>query len=322
LSSQTFELIYLTGPDAGKRIPLVDNYITMGRSKKNGLAIDDPSISRHHLTFQVDDQKVLLEDAGSSHGTQIDGKRIDSVVRLEDKCVIQAGDQKFEFAITSSEMDADATVIFHNPAEMLEQFEEARIKEAPGTESNGPDKADAAKQVPAQPPTNPPPSSQNVIDTVIHDPSPLPAAPPVPEDPPGDATRIINQAEPSPDATRIMNPQDQTRMLTNDQTRVLTPPPPGQALPPPPLAPAAPPAKSSFLPFVVGLITGALLIVGATALLPKTEPTYDYQTVFMGNQFDYKEWDKKLAEAQAAGYTLDHTVSQENQTIIIFRKQK
>jgi pSer/pThr/pTyr-binding forkhead associated (FHA) protein len=48
---------------------------TLGRAPTCDIMVDDPSVSRHHATITVG-TKVVLEDAGSSNGVLLEGRRI------------------------------------------------------------------------------------------------------------------------------------------------------------------------------------------------------------------------------------------------------
>jgi two-component system, NtrC family, response regulator AtoC len=53
---------------ASHTVELVPGAVTVGRSADNGVRVDDPSVSRHHLRLYIDDS-VEAEDLGSANGT-------------------------------------------------------------------------------------------------------------------------------------------------------------------------------------------------------------------------------------------------------------
>lgn len=65
----------------------------LGRSTSNDIAVADPSLSRHHLEFYINEEEALLKDLGSTNGTMLNGKGVKSAV-LKDKDVIEAGKTK------------------------------------------------------------------------------------------------------------------------------------------------------------------------------------------------------------------------------------
>lgn len=52
--------------------------ITLGRTANNDIEIDDPSVSRFHAFFQLDEQSGIwhVVDAESSNGTWLEGERL------------------------------------------------------------------------------------------------------------------------------------------------------------------------------------------------------------------------------------------------------
>ncbi|KQS73382.1 FtsK/SpoIIIE domain-containing protein [Modestobacter sp. Leaf380] len=63
------ELHVAGGPDAGRVLPLTRGRVTVGRGRGRTLALDDPDVSRHHVTVAVTGTGVTVADAGSSNGT-------------------------------------------------------------------------------------------------------------------------------------------------------------------------------------------------------------------------------------------------------------
>jgi signal transduction histidine kinase len=49
----------------------------IGRDHSNDVVLSDPSVSRRHAAIWRDPEGYLLVDAGSSHGTRVDGKRVE-----------------------------------------------------------------------------------------------------------------------------------------------------------------------------------------------------------------------------------------------------
>ena len=70
------------------RVPVVAE-MTIGRAPGASLVLSDPSVSRVHARVSAD---AVLEDAGSSHGTLLDGVRVTEPLPLRDGAKIRLGD--------------------------------------------------------------------------------------------------------------------------------------------------------------------------------------------------------------------------------------
>lgn len=64
--------------------------VTIGRAPSSTIVLSDPTVSRVHARIRPG---ALLEDAGSSYGTWVDGRRVRGVVRLRPGARIRLGDQ-------------------------------------------------------------------------------------------------------------------------------------------------------------------------------------------------------------------------------------
>src|ERR671911_2941430 len=67
-------------PD-GVRVPLTGT-LSIGRAADNAIQLDDRSVSRHHARVHASKDGAFVEDAGSTHGTFLDGRPIGSRPRL------------------------------------------------------------------------------------------------------------------------------------------------------------------------------------------------------------------------------------------------
>ena len=64
--------------DRSKKFELEPNRrISIGRTKENDIALDDPSVSKFHASVMINsDGRVVVADTGSTNGTFVDGERI------------------------------------------------------------------------------------------------------------------------------------------------------------------------------------------------------------------------------------------------------
>ncbi|MDR3152520.1 MAG: DUF3662 domain-containing protein [Bifidobacteriaceae bacterium] len=56
----------------GRRYPLAKNIITVGRSQDADIVIDDTSVSRKHIQFEITDDGVIAKDLGSTNGMRVE----------------------------------------------------------------------------------------------------------------------------------------------------------------------------------------------------------------------------------------------------------
>jgi putative peptide zinc metalloprotease protein len=81
----------------GERVPL-DRQLAIGRAPSSDLLLDDPSVSRAHAEIVVDADGAMLQDAGSSYGTFVDGRRLSGPVALAHGMHLELGDCRLEVA--------------------------------------------------------------------------------------------------------------------------------------------------------------------------------------------------------------------------------
>jgi len=92
----------------GERVPLVAD-VVIGRSPAATLQLDDPSVSRTHARISAGDGRI--EDAGSSHGTFVDGAMLDGAVALRDGMRIRIGDQELTVERRRGDAEAGRTIV-------------------------------------------------------------------------------------------------------------------------------------------------------------------------------------------------------------------
>ena len=83
-------LIIFIGNDGGKRYKLRRGKMTVGRSSKADITINDQRISRLHCVFEWVGDTIIIEDKGSTNGIFYDSKRVTNAV-LESGVPIQLG---------------------------------------------------------------------------------------------------------------------------------------------------------------------------------------------------------------------------------------
>jgi DNA-binding NtrC family response regulator len=73
------KLVILSGPDAGRNQSLVPGHYKIGTESSCDIVLKDRTISRHHLTLEVEEHGVLARDMGSRNGSFCEGMRFNEL---------------------------------------------------------------------------------------------------------------------------------------------------------------------------------------------------------------------------------------------------
>ncbi len=71
--------------------------LTIGRASSCDLTIDDGYISHRHIQISGTDDQVYIEDLGSTNGTYVNGKLLESKVLLRPKDTVRVGGFEFRY---------------------------------------------------------------------------------------------------------------------------------------------------------------------------------------------------------------------------------
>ncbi|WP_028062828.1 FtsK/SpoIIIE domain-containing protein [Solirubrobacter soli] len=87
------ELAVLTGPAAGRTVPVRAGRWTIGRDATNTITLDDETISRAHAELELDEHGAgSVRDLGSANGTWVDGAEVtDETADVAVGSVVQLG---------------------------------------------------------------------------------------------------------------------------------------------------------------------------------------------------------------------------------------
>jgi putative peptide zinc metalloprotease protein len=103
----------------GDRVPLVGD-ILIGRAAGCTLQLADPSVSRRHARISASNGAAArIEDAGSSHGTYLDGRRLSGPTALHDGVRIELGDQELVVERRRGESEAGRTIVVRPGASLV-----------------------------------------------------------------------------------------------------------------------------------------------------------------------------------------------------------
>jgi ABC-type multidrug transport system ATPase subunit/pSer/pThr/pTyr-binding forkhead associated (FHA) protein len=72
--------------------------VTFGRGAAADVSLDRPLASALHASVSVERGRVFVRDLGSTHGTFVDGKRIERAVEIGPGSIVQIADQRFRLA--------------------------------------------------------------------------------------------------------------------------------------------------------------------------------------------------------------------------------
>jgi putative peptide zinc metalloprotease protein len=101
------------------RVPLVAA-VTLGRAPGSTVVLSDPSVSRLHARIAPGNgEGPVLEDAGSSHGTFVDGVRVTGPVALRDGARIRLGDSEMAVERRRDDTEAGRTIVVQSGASMV-----------------------------------------------------------------------------------------------------------------------------------------------------------------------------------------------------------
>ncbi len=85
-------LVMTRGPQPGQTFLLDQDQVTLGRDPGNAIVINDPQVSRQHARITRQGDLMVIEDAGSTNGTFVDGMRLTGAHTLSNGDVIGLGD--------------------------------------------------------------------------------------------------------------------------------------------------------------------------------------------------------------------------------------
>jgi putative peptide zinc metalloprotease protein len=97
------------------RVPVM-NEMTIGRAPEATLVLSDPTVSRVHARIS---EGALLEDAGSSHGTFLDGEKVTAPSPLRDGARIRLGDLELRVERRRDAAEAGRTIVVRQGASMF-----------------------------------------------------------------------------------------------------------------------------------------------------------------------------------------------------------
>jgi hypothetical protein len=94
-------LVALDGPMARVSWTIPIGQSTIGRDAATGIVVEDDSVSRRHASVARDDDRVVLNDLGSTNGTWINGRRLYGKQELRAGDTVRLGHVSLAFVVES-----------------------------------------------------------------------------------------------------------------------------------------------------------------------------------------------------------------------------
>jgi len=90
-------LVVLQGPIRRERFPLGEKAVRIGRGEECDFDLKDTTVSKEHAKVTFKDGDYFVEDAGSKHGTILNGRKLDGKSRLRSGDEIGIGESLLRF---------------------------------------------------------------------------------------------------------------------------------------------------------------------------------------------------------------------------------
>ena len=98
--------IYPTGPSMGRRYPLGDTDLLVGRSDDCDIRIQDNSVSRKHVRIEPSLEGYSVGDMGSTNGTFVNDKQLETPSALHDGDYLRVGNCLYRY-LTGGNIEAE-----------------------------------------------------------------------------------------------------------------------------------------------------------------------------------------------------------------------
>lgn len=95
-SESAASLSVVSGPDFGRRFPLVVPETRVGRNPENNIILSDPTVGRDHLSIQYDNGRFMARDLGSLNKLRVNGSPV-QVAMLADNDRLELGNTALVF---------------------------------------------------------------------------------------------------------------------------------------------------------------------------------------------------------------------------------
>ncbi|MGH2888009.1 MAG: FhaA domain-containing protein [Solirubrobacteraceae bacterium] len=83
----------------GRRLVVGSDGVTLGRSRRCDIVVDDPNVSRTHAEVRPRGGAWVLSDLGSTNGSRLNGRRVEAPEKLEPGDQVQLGTTTLTFEL-------------------------------------------------------------------------------------------------------------------------------------------------------------------------------------------------------------------------------
>jgi phosphoserine phosphatase RsbU/P len=110
-------LIFLAGPNAGRRYKLTEGDYIVGRRSDCQIFVPDMRVSRQHARIHRENSYWMVEDLGSNNGTYVNGERVQSARLAHDDEITIANNRIRVEMPKKGKLDSHVTIVdVENPA--------------------------------------------------------------------------------------------------------------------------------------------------------------------------------------------------------------
>lgn len=92
-------LVQIYGPELGKKYPLSEDELIVGRDMNCDIVVDLDNVSRRHCVFHSRGGRIYLADLGSTNGTYLNDAEITREVALRSGDLVKVGGAIFKFLL-------------------------------------------------------------------------------------------------------------------------------------------------------------------------------------------------------------------------------
>jgi two-component system cell cycle response regulator len=107
--SKNAYILFLKGHLLGKLCTLEKGKTIIGRSAQASIPLKDSGVSREHLEIEVDGEKAIIRDLGSTNGTFVNNKRINSYALKDGDKIQISSSTVFKFILSD-----ESEKVFHD----------------------------------------------------------------------------------------------------------------------------------------------------------------------------------------------------------------